>query len=118
MNRMRRSDPFSWGSERNFKRCSIEIDGNAASGALPGGMSISDAMETGLAHHHAGRLGPAETIYQRVLQVSPAPCTQPMRAAEAVYAAMRPNAPQPCRAALNARQLRADSTLHPAMGST
>src|SRR5450755_1126285 len=71
MNRTRRNDPFSSGSERDLKRCSSEIDGNTASGGLPGGMSISDAMKSGLAHHHAGRLGPAETLYQRVLQVSP-----------------------------------------------
>jgi tetratricopeptide (TPR) repeat protein/SAM-dependent methyltransferase len=71
MNRMRRSDPFSSGSERDFKRCSIEIDGNTATGGLPGGTSISDAMKSGLAHHHAGRLGPAETLYLQVLQVSP-----------------------------------------------
>src|SRR5258708_15916147 len=71
MPRTPRNDRYPHDARRTRKLCGIGIDGIAATGGLPGGVSASEAMATAQAHHEAGRFREAEAIYRQVLDVSP-----------------------------------------------
>lgn len=75
MKKVGRNDPCHCGSGKKYKQCCLLRDTAQATemrtqhAALLAG--IPDLIKTAIAHHQAGRLLEAETIYRQVLQVDP-----------------------------------------------
>ena len=70
MKRVGRNDACPCGSGRKYKHCCLRpvTDGGRERSAA---VSIAAEIRTAIAHHQAGRLSEAQTVYRRVLEAEP-----------------------------------------------
>jgi predicted O-linked N-acetylglucosamine transferase (SPINDLY family) len=66
-----RNDRCPCGSGKKYKQCCLKHDEALATSKRAETTSVPDALQVALAHHQAGHLSQAESIYQQILQAEP-----------------------------------------------
>jgi predicted O-linked N-acetylglucosamine transferase (SPINDLY family) len=71
MKKVERNDPCPCGSGKKYKQCCLKRDETLAASRRAETATNPQALQAAMAHHQAGRLPQAETIYQQILQAEP-----------------------------------------------
>jgi protein O-GlcNAc transferase len=66
-----RNAPCPCGSGKKYKQCCLKRDEALAATMRAGGNPVARMLQEALAHHQAGRLPDAESLYQQILMVAP-----------------------------------------------
>jgi predicted O-linked N-acetylglucosamine transferase (SPINDLY family) len=67
-----RNDPCPCGSGKKYKHCCQAKDAAQAASARASKAFIPGTLQMAIGHHQSGRMSPAKTLYQQILQADPA----------------------------------------------